>query len=313
MSPAEGEWKLSYSANGVHPSASFTFGTIRSGYYLLEPYEITYGDTDTGDTPLPRSDGIRFGQDFKAAATITFEVGVDAVDDALTQQGRHGAALDRLSVFGQAWDAEALRLRFATPAVLSTTQGGRARRLYGRPRKWAPAASKLTRQGYTPVVANFACVDDTAYDDVEQGVRVDIQPPPHRGLVGPLTTPLTMTGESSGKVAGDVTVRGTKATWPVITFWGPITQPVCEVVGRWKASLNLTLGVGERVTIDTRPWARTVLRNGNASVAGLLYRGTPRLEDMRLPVGRQDFALHGTDPTGTAYMTVAWRDAYAYL
>lgn len=313
MSLAEGEWKLSYSANGVHPGASFTFGTIRSGYYMLEQHEIAYGDTDAGDTPLPRADGIRFGQDFKAAATITFEVGVDAVDDSLTQQGRHGANLDRLSVMGQAWDAEALRLRFATPATLSTMQGGRARRYYGRPRKWAPAASKLTRQGYTPVVCTFACQDDTAYDDIEQITRVDIHPPPHRGLVGPLTTPLTMTGESSGKVAGDVTVGGTKPTWPVITFWGPITQPACEIVGRWKASLNLTLGAGERVVIDPRPWARTVLRNGNASVAGLLYRGTPRLEDMRLPVGRQDFVLRGTDPTGTAYMTVAWRDAYAYL
>ncbi|MFG2865446.1 hypothetical protein [Streptomyces sioyaensis] len=312
MSLAEGEWKLSYSANGVHPGAAFTFGTIRSGYYLLEPHEIAYGDTDTGDTPLPRADGIRFGQDFKAAATITFEIGVDTVDDALTQQGRHGANLDRLSAMGQAWDAEALRLRFATPAVLSTVQGGRARRFYGRPRKWAPAASKLTRQGYTPVVATFACQDDTAYDDVEQSVPVRIQPPPHRGLVGPLTTPLTMTGAGSGKVPGEVIVGGNKATWPVVTIYGPITSPAIEVVGRWKTTLDLSLKAGEVIVIDPRPWARTVLRNG-ASVAGLLYRSSPRLEDMRLPVGRQDFILRGTDATATAYMTVAWRDAYAYL
>ncbi|MFK0290731.1 hypothetical protein ACIQU6_09665 [Streptomyces sp. NPDC090442] len=313
MSLAEGEWNLSYSANDVHPGASFTFGSIRSGYYLLEPYEIAYGETDAGDTPLPRADGVRFGQDYRSAAVITFEVGVDALDDATAQRARHSANLGRLSVMGQAWDAEALRRRVATPAVLSTVQGGRARRFYGRPRKWAPAGSKLTRQGYTPVVATFACQDTTAYDEVEQHTRVDIQPPPHRGLVGPLTTPLTMIGESSGKVAGEVVVGGTKATWPLITFNGPITQPACEVVGRWKVTLDITLGVGERVIIDPRPWARTVLRNGNASVAGLLYRGSPRLEDMRLPIGRQDFVLRGTDLTGTAYMTVAWRDAYAYL
>ncbi|GGW95305.1 hypothetical protein [Streptomyces noursei] len=313
MSLAEGEWNLSYGSNGIHPGANFTFGSIRSGYYLLEPYEIAHGETDTGDTPLPRADGIRFGQDYRSAATITFEIGVDAVDDATTQRARHGANLNRLSVMGQAWDAEALRRRFATPAVLSTVQGGRGRRFYGRPRKWAPAGSKLTRQGYTPVVATFACQDATAYDEVEQRTRVDIAPPPHRGLVGPLTTPLTMTGESSGKVAGVVMVGGTRPTWPLITIYGPITQPVCEVVGRWKVSLDLTLGEGEQIVIDPRPWARTVLRNGSASVAGSLYRGSPRLEEMRLPIGRQDFVLRGTDLTGTAYMTIAWRDAYAYL
>ncbi|MEU0857421.1 hypothetical protein ABZ352_18555 [Streptomyces griseofuscus] len=312
MSLAEGEWNLSYSSNGVHPGANFTFGTFRTGYYLLEPVEIAYADPDTGDVPMPREDGVRFGQDFHAQATITFEVGVDTVDDAPAGAGRHGANLGAVSAMVQAWDAEALRQRFATPALLRTTQGGRARCFYGRPRKCAPASSRLTRLGYTPVVATFACQDDTAYDDVEQHLRVDLVPPPHRGLIGPLTTPLTMTGESTSRPTSDVTVGGTKPTWPVITIYGPITQPACEVVGRWKASLDLTLGVGEKVTIDTRPWARTVLR-GSASVAGLLYRGSPRLVDMRIPVGRQDFVLHGTDATGTAYMTVYWRDAYAFL
>lgn len=313
MPPREGEWNLSYSANGVFPGANFTFGTIASGYYLLEPYEITYADNDAGDVPMPQEDGARFGQDYRGQATITFEVGVDTVDDAATQLARHGANLGAVSTMVQAWDAEAVRRRFATPAMLRTTQGGRARCFFGRPRKIAPAGSKLTRQGYTPVVATFVCVDATAYDDVEQYARVDLVPPSHHGLVGPLTTPLQMTRESEGRVSGDVTIGGTKPTWPVITIYGPIANPVCEVVGRWKAALDITLGVGERVVIDTRPWARTVLRNGSASVAGLLTRGTPRLKDMRLPKGRQDFVLRGTDATGTAYMTVAWRDAYAYL
>lgn len=309
----EGEWNLSYGANGVLPGASFTFGTIESGYYLLDPYEITYGETDAGDVPMPQEDGVRLGQDYRGQATITFEVGVDTVDDSPTILGRHGANLGAVSTMLQAWDAEAVRRRFATPAVLRTTQGGRARRFYGRPRKPAPAGSRLTRQGYTPVVCTFVCVDSTAYDDVEQNVRIGLVPPDHHGLVGPLTTPLTMTGEGSGKVAGEVTVGGTKPAWPVITINGPITNPVCDIVGRWKAGLDMTLGVGERVVIDPRPWVRTVMRNGNASVAGLLTRGTPRLKDMKLPLGRQDFVLRGTDATGSAFMTVAWRDAYAYL
>lgn len=312
MPLAEGEFKLTYSANGVHPGANFTFGTVRTGYYLLDDFEVKDTDPTVGDTPLPREDGVRYGQDFTTGATITFEVGVDTVDAGSTLLARHGANLDAVSVMKQAWDAKALRARVATPAVLSTTQGGRARRWYGRPRKFEKAASKLTRQGYTPVVATFAVAHTGSFDDVEQSVRVDMAPPPHRGIKGPLKAPLAMVGESTARAPGEIIVGGNRATWPVISITGPISQPVCELVGRWKLQLDLTLKAGEKVTIDPRPWVRTVLR-GSASVAGLITRGSPLLENLLIPPGRQDFVLRGTDATATAFMTVAWRDAYAYL
>ncbi|MEU8540913.1 hypothetical protein AB0C52_13150 [Streptomyces sp. NPDC048717] len=313
MSPAEGEWILSYGANKIHPGSKFTFGTVKSGYYLLEPVDIAYGDTDAGDVPMPRQDGIRLGLDYRPGATITFEIGVDAVGQATTRLGRHGAVLDRVSALAQAWDAEAVRSRVGTPAMLSTTQGGRSRVFFGRPRKFAPAASRLTRQGFTPVVASFASVDGIAYDDVEQTARVDFVPPPQRGLVGPLTTPLTMTGKGSSRVPGEILLRGTRPTWPVFTIRGPISQPVIDILGRWKLGLDLSLAAGESVTIDPRPWARTVLRSGGGSVAGAIYRGAPLMPQMRLPPGRLDIFLRGVDATSTASMTVAWRDAYAYL
>ncbi|MFM9634499.1 MULTISPECIES: hypothetical protein [Streptomyces] len=314
MPLAEGGWNLTYGANGVHPGADFTFGTIASGYYLLEPPEITYADVDAGDTPMPREDGARLGEDFRGQATVTFEVGVDTVDDAPNRVGRHGANLDAVSVMGQAWDGKAVRKRFAVPASLRTTQGGRARRFFGRPRKFAPAASNLTRQGYTPVVCNFVCVDSTAYDDTEQVLPVHFNPAPHRGLSGPLAEPLSMAGEGATKVPGEALIGGKSPTWPVIRIYGPISNPACEVVGSWKLAFSgLVLAAGQSVTIDPRPWARTVLRNSGASAAGAITRGSPRLQDLLLPVGRHDFILRGTDPTGTSYMTIAWRDAYPYL
>ncbi|WP_435060379.1 hypothetical protein [Streptomyces sp. bgisy060] len=313
MSPAEGEWTLSYGANGLLPGAKITFGTWRTGHYLLEPVDIVYTDTDTGDVQMPRQDGIRLGLDYRGSATLTFEIGVDSVDEADTRLGRHGAVLERVSTLAQAWDAEAVRSRTAAPAVLSTTQGGRARRFYGRPRRFAPAASRLTRQGYTPVVATFVSVDGIAYDDTEQVGRVDLMPAPHRGLVGPLTTPLTMAGTASSRTPGAMVVGGNRPTWPVITIWGPISQPVVDVIGRWTLGLNLSLGPGEYVTIDPRPWARTVLRNGGASVAGALYRGAPLMPQMRLAPGPLTVVLRGNDDTGTAHMTVAWRNAFSYL
>ncbi len=312
MPLAEGEWKLSYGANGVHPGANFTFGSLRTGYYLLDDVEIKDADVTNGDTPLPREDGIRFGQDFTTGTTLTFEVGVDTVDVGGTLLDRYAANLDAFSVMKHAWDAKALRARTATPAVLSTTQGGHARRWYGRPRKCEKAPSKLTRQGYTPVVANFIAAHTGSFDDVEQTVRVDMAPPPHRGIKGPLKEPLTMVGESTARAPGEIDVGGNEATWPVISITGPISQPVCELVGRWKLSLDLTLKPAEKVVIDPRPWVRTVLK-GSASVAGLIKRGSPFLEDLLIPPGRRDFVLRGTDATATAFMTVAWRDAYAYM
>ncbi|MEW1657844.1 hypothetical protein [Streptomyces sp. NPDC093707] len=310
----EGEWNLNYPAYGVHPGADLVFGSMRSGIYLIEPYEITTDAADVGDVRLPGQDGMRLGQDWRGQSTVTFELGVDSVDAAVDQLGRHGANLGAVSRLAGAWDGEAIRLRAGQPAVLRTVQGGRARRLYGRPRKLAASGSRLTRQGYTPVVATFTAVDTSAYDDVEQSVRVGLQPPPHYGLVGPLTTPLTMVGEGATRVPGEVYIGGDRATWPVMTIYGPITKPAIDVVGRWTVALDLTLRDGERVTIDPRPWAMTVLCNGNANVAGYLTRSSPRMRDMRLPAGvRQDIVLRGTDATGTSYATVAWRDAYSYL
>ncbi|MFD0353005.1 hypothetical protein ACFVHW_04535 [Streptomyces sp. NPDC127110] len=319
---AEGEWNLAYDANGLDAGADLVFGTVRTGRYLLDPYEIRYADPDVGDTPMPRTDAIRLGQDYRAPATITFELGVDTVGAAATPAGRHAHNLNALSAMGQAWDAEALRRQFGAAAVLRTVQGGRARRFYGRPRKWDPAASRLTRQGYTPVTATFACVDATAYDDVEQSTRIDIQPPMHRGLVGPLRAPLTMTAASAGIPRSGIEVGGTKPAWPLITFTGPITQPSCTLVeqtvgGRripgWTVSLDVSLGPDQSVTIDPRPWACTVLRNDGASLAGKLTWDSPRLQNLRMPPGRQNLNLRGADDTGTASMVVSWRDAYSYL
>ena len=309
----ESEWNLSYSANGVHPAADLTFGTFATGMYLTQPHEVTFGDVLAGEAPMPLDDGSRLGQDWQTGATVTLEIGVDAVDDAPDRLSRHGAVIDKLSLLRQAWRGDAVRSRFATPAVLRTLQGGRARRMYGRPRKFAPAASGLTRQGYTPVVAEFAMVDDLFYDDNQGVATVGIVPPPHRGIVGPLAAPLSMVGEGATKVPGEIVVGGSAAAWPIITFYGPITNPVCDLVGGWKTGLDLSLKENDRVTIDTRPWARTVLKNGTANVAGLLTRSTPKLKNLRLPLGRQDLILRGGDSTGMARMVVSWRDAYSGL
>ncbi|MER7759477.1 hypothetical protein [Streptomyces sp. NPDC097619] len=315
MPLAEGEWMLSYPGRGIHRGANYVIGSARSGFPLLQPYEIRYENrsgSESGPAVLPGEDGVRFGQDRRGAASITLEVGVDTVDAVGGVGGRHGANLARVSSLSRAWDAEAVRGEFGAVCELTTMQGGRERTFFGRPQPLQPANVRFTRQGWTSVLLKFDCVDSLSYG-AEQTIRVGMLPASHPGLKGPLKAPLMLRGPGASRVPGQATVAGTTPTWPVITFHGPIVLPMIDVYGYWHAQLNVTLGRSEYLTIDTRPWRRTVLRNGNANAAGWLMRPAPLLRDMRLPTGNVDCILRGTDDTGNSYMTITWRDAFAYL
>jgi hypothetical protein len=93
----------------------------------------------------------------------------------------------------------------------------------------------------------------------------------------------------------------------VITFAGPITNPGLVYAGT-PVSVGYTgvLASGDTLVIDTRPWARTALKNG-ASVAGLLT-GDPMIA-LQLQPGSTIMQFTGQDFTGTATCTVTWRSA----
>lgn len=130
------------------------------------------------------------------------------------------------------------------------------------------------------------------------------------GIVWPAVWPL----EWSELVTADtlVTNAGDTDTWPIITFHGPRHEPSVEYVGTdVSVGLAATLRHDERVTVDTRPWARTALRHDGASYAGAL-RGS-RLAELALPPGSTEVALRGRDDTGLSFATIEWRDAYVSL
>ncbi|MEV7684243.1 hypothetical protein AB0O64_37805, partial [Streptomyces sp. NPDC088341] len=139
-----------------------------------------------------------------------------------------------------------------------------------------------------------------------------ITPPLGGGLVGSLSAPLTSTGESDRSQA--ITVGGALPAWPVITIAGPITNPVVEMVGLWRFELLASLAYDRTVTIDTRPWVRSVVLNqAGGSLAGALTRQSPRLADAGIPPGTYEAVLRGIDATGTARATVAWQETYSSL
>jgi hypothetical protein len=94
-----------------------------------------------------------------------------------------------------------------------------------------------------------------------------------------------------------------------VEFHGPIIDPELTI-GDLVIGLDLTLAYDHVVTVDTRPWVRSVLRNTDgAGFAGQLNRRTPVMRKAQLAPGTHAMTLRGTDTTGAAFARLRWRDA----
>ncbi|MCX5070830.1 hypothetical protein OOJ91_33840 [Micromonospora lupini] len=294
--PAPDEWTLTY------PGTAYTWGPRSSGVMLASEPQIGGVELITDDSARPRGDGRAMGQDYRGAATVTFEL--------LILGAGEGEVRQRQADLARVWRADPVRSTPGAVAELSTVVAGRARVAYGRPRRFAPAL-RQPRQGVIPVVADFAMVDDCWYDPQVEQTVVPLVPPPSGGLVSPLTTPLTTV--PAVVVPGHVTVGGDLPAWPVMTLYGPVTDPVVQVTGLWSLALSLSIPAGQAITVDTRPWRRTVLRGDGGSFAGALTRSSVRLADASVPPGAYEIALRGQDVSGTAALKFAWQKTYTGL
>lgn len=284
------DWHLQYG------TTDFAFGTIASKYVFPQdgPPQISNSDISTDDASRPRGDGVLFGQDYRNGTTITFDVSVSGDNE--------DEANSLLQTFSTAWRADEVRSTPGAMALLTTHTG---RSAFGRPRRFQPKYD-LTPFGLTAVTCDFATADDIWYGP-EDIATVKLIPDVGGGLVAPLAAPLSTTASSDRSQT--FTVGGSLPTWPVITITGPLTNPVIEVVGLFTLSFNLSLAADQVLVIDTRPWARTIQRNG-ANVAGTLRATTSRLSDAAIPPGRYDLSLRGASATGTPQAQIAWRNAY---
>ncbi len=309
MALREGEWRLTYRRFGRLPAGDLTFGSLASGYDLMQPPEITLGDIEAGDAPLPLEDGVRHGLDTEGAGSIQFQINVDTAD--LPVEQRYAANMEALGKLREVWRADAVRNRPGAIATLETVSAGRTRVVYGRPRRYAPGASRLTRKGHTPVLAEFVISDGRFYGLPAPTRTITSAVAPTGGIKTPLITPLTTVQFASSM--SDLVVTGHALTWPIITIRGPISQPRVTIAGQFEFGLDMRLGDGEAVTIDPRPWARTMTMTGGGSVSGFVSRRSPRLSDMLLNPGAYDVTLGGVDATGLARVEIAHSPAYGWL
>lgn len=269
----------------------------------VEVTDFTVGppDIETGDVQMPGGDGLQFGRDFHHGRTLTWEM-------VTARQWSASAARQAWADLATRWQARTHR---STPRAVVPLRmrilGSTTVIAYGRPRRFEPVRAGQIRAGIVELLADFRAADSLFYDDVERDLSLDLITTGGDGIEWPIDWPIVW---GSPGVRQDVVRNGgDEATWPVIRIDGPVSQPEVAYVGTTvSVRLDVTLAHDRHVTIDTRPWVRSVLRDDGASLAGVM-RGS-RLAELALPTGQTAIRFAGTDLTGQARCTVRWRDAY---
>jgi hypothetical protein len=289
-----------YSIGRDGSSSAFVYGMGANNIQVASTATDT-GTVNVQDQVVVGHDGTLFGIDTLPGMAVT-QTGY-----AYTSPSQGAVAMDSYSALSGAWNDPSIRFTDGAVQVLRAFYRGSSvvRRTYGRGRKIVPTYG-LVFQGLVPFTALFQSADNTWYEDVPSSVTLSITPAFYGTLTPPLTPPYQLTNTMQFR-QGTATNTGTLPTWPVITFKGPITNPVLTYVATpvsigYQGSLKNT----DTLVIDTRPWSRTALLNG-VSAAGQLL-GSAMIA-MQLQPGSTLVSLGGQDLTGSATCTITWRSA----
>lgn len=251
--------------------------------------------------------GRRFGVDEAEGATWTFEMFIDQTDEA--------TALAALGRAARTWRAEHLRNTPGAVTSLRYRLGGRTRRVFGRPGRFAASPENRLMSGYIPVTATFECGDELHYADVAEVRTLSLNPASVGGMVTPFVFPLKTQNTRSTR-AGTMYIEGDSPTWVTIGFRGPVSDARVVITGangkRLVAGLDGHLAYDDAVTIDPSPWTRAATRLDGTTAADRLSRDTV-MTRMRLEPGFYEAVYTGSDQTGLSRAAVSWRAAYASL
>jgi hypothetical protein len=279
--------------------------TVVYGYGTTCLVQNTLADTGsmtTQDTPVVGHDGVLFGVDTLPGMVVT-QTGVAYAN----ANGK--AALDAFSQLAGKWLDPAARMVNGQMQKLRAYYpvSNVVRVAYGRGRKIQPTYG-TANQGAVPFSAQFQAADCNWYADTESILTLTSVPSYLGTFTFPVTPPFQWASAYLNYQQNALVNSGPIATWPVITFNGPISFPGIAYVNTAIAiSYQGVLPAGQSLVLDTRPWARTALI-GTASVAGLL-NGSPMIS-LGLPQGATVVRLTGTDYTGTATCQIKWRNAW---
>lgn len=279
------------------------FGLHKDVFLVEDGWDTGTQDVRSQDLELPNEDGLNFGRDFLTPPSWTFELATNGSDEA--------SSLAMMAPLAKAWKSRALRDTPTARAMVRYGIAGRSRRVYGRPRQFATAYDNRILSGTHQITAAFQLADSYYYDDGLSSLTIDILPA-EGGAFAEFPIEFPLSTNVGTERDGGFTVGGDSPTWPRILFTGPVLNPYVMIEGK-KIAVNYNLIAGRQVVIDTAPWARTVqLFPGASNVSGSLTRDT-RMNDMALDPGSYELAFGGVDPSGTAKVTIQWRNAWSSL
>jgi len=287
MTGMRGDWLLTY------PGVTFPFGSVTSGYGFYVAPELGVQSVIAEDVKPMSSDGRLFGVDTLDTDAVTFVADIVAPDES-------AARVLHEQIRG-VWRADSIR---SAPGAVASLRSEAGRTTYGRPRRFS-ADTNAIHAGFVRITADFATATDLWFGDIETKT-VGLVPLPGGGLIAPLASPLATT-ESSDR-SQVITVPGERATPLSVTIFGPITNPVVEIVGVLRWELRTTLAYDQSITIDAAPWARTIVRDG-VPAPGLLTAASTRLANADVPPGSHEFVLRGTS-SGAPRAVASWRPAF---
>lgn len=277
------------------------WGGRRSAALLVEDFTPEGAEIENQDAQRPGGHGLLAGRDMLGGASWSWDVSTNHRDGQ--------AALAEARALAAVWRSyvnDPHRL-----AVLRHKAGGEVRRVYGRPRRFAPPRwDILTVQGRGRIVMDFQLTDPLIYDDTPSVLELALTGTSGEGVRWPVTFPFVW-GSAPGRRDGEVIVGGRADVPFTLTFHGPSSGTASAFWAQgpgWRVDLSTTLAWDQSATVDTR--TSTVTRSDGRSLAGDA-RG--RFLTARLQPGAQEIAWGATDPTNTASMTLTHHAGYHSL
>jgi len=237
-------------------------------------------------------DGMFSGRDFLGGRTITMTV--------LTVAGNGNSAQANYNLL----QSQALPQQSGTtPLQFQLSPAGGLQFINARVRGNITQVDPDYTYGYIKSQLTFFCPDPRYYDNTTQTASMTYTLPLGRSY--PRIYPLTYGGGSQTQTA-PITNSGTTNTYPLITIYGPVINPV---VGSTKTgqylSFNYTMAQSDVLSINLLN--KTILLNGNP--ARNLLIGSSQW--FSAAPGANYFYFTGTGTTfGITNATVQWNNAY---
>ena len=237
-------------------------------------------------------DGMFSGRDFLGGRTITMTV--------LTVAGNGNSAQYNYNLL----QSQALPQQSGTtPLQFQLSPAGGLQFINARVRGNITQVDPDYTYGYIKSQLTFFCPDPRYYDNTTQTASMTYTLP--LGRTYPRIYPLTYGGGSQTQTA-PITNNGTTNTYPLITIYGPVINPVVgsTTTGQY-LSFNYTMAQSDVISVDLLN--KTILLNGNS--ARNLIIGSSQW--FAAPAGTSYFYFTGTGTTyGITNATVQWNNAY---